>query len=108
MKLKIIIFNLSLLVSLNIMLAQVGINNPLPDSSTVLDMSGGLNKNKGILLPTTDTIILVNNPKHGLLLFNPIDNEFYFNKIIKEAMGGVCSKKDEGLNLSTAQKPFQR
>ncbi len=66
------------LLSYTSIYAQVGINNDSPDSSSTLDMSGGTNIDKGILLPTTRDVINVNQPAHGLLIYNDSINEFFF------------------------------
>lgn len=59
-------------------IAQVGINNPLPDSSTVLDLSGPNNNGRGLLIPTTiDLLNAVPNTSNGLLIRDSTLNEIY-------------------------------
>lgn len=73
------IFIITIVISLmNYSWAQVGINNPNPDPSAVLDLSGGSNSNKGFLLPkSTSATIGVSSPARGLLVFDSTSNEAY-------------------------------
>lgn len=57
--------------------AQIGVNNPTPDPSAVLDLSGGANTGKGLLLPTTTNVIGVTAPARGLIVLDSVTNEVY-------------------------------
>lgn len=61
-------------------MAQVGINNPTPDPSAVLDLSGGSNSNKGLLLSTTTNVVGVPTPARGLIVMDSATNEIYVYK----------------------------
>ncbi len=56
---------------------QVGINNPSPDSSTVLDLSGAPNYGFGLLIPEggTSNITGIVSPADGLLVRDTSSNE---------------------------------
>ena len=75
----IIILGCLLWVSDNVNAQGVGINQPNPDTSAILDIVA---TNRGILVPrmTTsqrDAIVL---PATGLLIYNTDDNSFYYNR----------------------------
>lgn len=56
---------------------QIGVNNPTPHTSAVLDLSGGANTGKGLLLPATTNVIGISTPARGLLVFDSTSNETY-------------------------------
>ena len=74
----------SLMMFSTISFAQVGINTLLPDSSSVLDLSGVDNQTRGLLIPRVDPTNsnakeMVNTPRaNGLLVFDSLNSEFYF------------------------------
>ncbi|NQY11742.1 MAG: hypothetical protein HRT71_19775 [Flavobacteriales bacterium] len=65
-------------------IAQIGINTLLPDSSSVLDLSGADNQTRGLLIPRVDpndstAKKLVIEPRaNGLLVFDSIRSQYYF------------------------------
>lgn len=77
-QLKMSVIALALIFNTTLLFAQIGINNVFPDSSSVLDMSGGANSNRGVLFPNSTDLSNVSNPAHGLLIFNNVENEYYF------------------------------
>ncbi|MCH7535353.1 MAG: tail fiber protein [Bacteroidetes bacterium] len=62
--------------------AQVGINTALPDTSSVLDLSGPDNTTRGLLIPAIDAVngkdLVITPRANGLLLFDSLTSEFYF------------------------------
>jgi len=58
--------------------AQVGINKQSPDPSTVLDLSGGDNWGKGLLVPSMPSGNKPQNPTDGLLYYNTTTKKFEF------------------------------
>lgn len=100
--------------------AQVGINNPNPDQSAILDLSSN---EKGLLTPRMRRAEreLISNPATGLLVFDTDDQRFYFfngsvwialNEMRRDATGpnithtgnitvtGTVSATNYGLNTS--------
>jgi len=77
---KILFFSILLtILSLNSANAQVGINNPLPDPSSMLDVKS---VDKGVLLPRVTTFQRKNDitsPAKGLLVYDTDLDLFYFN-----------------------------
>jgi microcystin-dependent protein len=59
--------------------AQVGINNPLPDSTAVLDLSGSANELRGVLFPQTQDLSLVGagSPANGLIIRDSASKELF-------------------------------
>jgi len=59
--------------------AQVGINNPLPDSTAVLDLSGSANELRGVLFPLAKDLSLVGagTAADGLIVRDSISEELY-------------------------------
>jgi microcystin-dependent protein len=75
-----VIFSLAILLFLQVesAYAQVGINNPTPDSSSVLDLKHDA---RGLLIPRMDDFRRnsINKPAHGLMVYDTFyDMLFYF------------------------------
>ncbi|XLS29784.1 hypothetical protein ACJD0Z_02935 [Flavobacteriaceae bacterium M23B6Z8] len=70
----------TLLFSINLTLAQVGIGTTSPDASSVLDVTAP-NDDAGVLFPrlTTTQRDAISSPATGLLIYNTDENEFQYN-----------------------------
>ena len=71
----------------NLAIGQVGIGTTNPNKSSILDISS---INKGILIPRTDTLAIV-NPAKGLIICDTATstglNYFYFNGVYWQSLG---------------------
>ena len=76
---KIIVIAFLLVASLSTTAQQVGINNPLPDASAVLDIKSS---DKGLLIPrvTKSQRVNISNPASGLMIYQtgPDSTGFYY------------------------------
>ena len=61
--------------------AQVGLNNPNPDPSSILDLTA---VDKGLLIPrlTTSQREAIAAPGRSLLVFDSTDGKFYFTMVV--------------------------
>ncbi|MBL6446565.1 tail fiber protein [Fulvivirga sp. 29W222] len=61
----------------SVLFGQVGVNNPNPDPSSILDINAN---DKGILIPrmTSAEMTLISSPAEGLLVYNKDESRFYF------------------------------
>lgn len=71
----------------NLAIGQVGIGTTSPNASSILDLSS---PNKGILIPRTDTLAVV-NPAKGLIICDTSTstglNYFYYNGVYWQSLG---------------------
>ncbi|WP_340200451.1 hypothetical protein [Ascidiimonas sp. W6] len=70
----------TILCTLNLTYAQVGIGTTTPDASAVLDITSA-NKDTGVLFPRLTTLErdAISSPAAGLLIYNIDENEFQYN-----------------------------
>src|ERR1035437_8866567 len=66
-----------LLVGIQVSKAQIGINTLSPNSSSALDIRSNT---KGLLIPSmnTDNMLNIVNPANGLMVYDSIQNMFFF------------------------------
>ena len=82
--------------------AQVGINNPLPDSTAVLDLSGSANELRGVLFPLAKDLSLVGagSAADGLIVRDSISEELHIYYSNDAAWHSVNSWREEaGTNV---------
>lgn len=74
---KKLLFTLTLLLP-SVVMAQVGIDNPNPHPSAVLDLAGDSNSTRGLLIPTTTPALVTTPTANGLLIFDETDSKYHF------------------------------